>query len=214
MLTHSRARLVMAISVACVAGALATSAAGEPFARGSAAGPAMFEAGRTRAAAAHAGNMEPSDPRHQNVPSPDEVMSHFRAKGWSESKLSQIPATEIATSAANVEQEFTCPCGCPRQSIYDCNCRTAAELRGRVLDELARLGVSGFDLTTDDGRSGASSEILRVLASANGAAGLSAGSQSTSTFVFAMVALGLVFVVVVARRRSARRTVADSEPPA
>jgi len=198
----------MAVCAICAAGALAAPAAGAPAARGSSGGPAVFEASRAGGDVGHAGNMEPSDPHHQNVPSPEEVLSHFLANGWTKSTLSNIPAVEIASFAAKIEEAVICACGCPRQSIYDCNCRTAAELRGRVLDEMARLGRSAFDLTTEDGRSGASREILSALA--NEAGGVSGGGQNTSTLLFVMVLLGLVVVVVVARRRGARR----SDPPA
>jgi hypothetical protein len=191
--------------------ALAASAAGDPSGKASTGGPAVFEAARARGDAGHAGNMEPSDPHHQNPPSPEEMMNHFRAKGWSESKLSSIPAAEVATAAAKIEQDVVCSCGCPRQSIYDCNCRTAAELRGRVLDELARLGVSAFDLTTEDGRNGASREIVRALANDAGGAGSSGGGQNTITWIFVMVSLGIVVVVAV-RRRGTRSAADDRDP--
>jgi cytochrome c-type biogenesis protein CcmH/NrfF len=198
---------------ALVAGvlALAATAVGEPARTSDPGGPAVFEAARPRGDAGHAAHMDPSDPHHQNLPSPEEVMNHLRAKGWSESKLSSVPAAEVATAAAKIEQDVVCPCGCPRQSIYDCNCRTAAELRGRVLDELARLGVSAFDLTTEDGRAGASREILRVLASDAGGADPSGGGLTTVTWLFVIASLGIL-IVVVARRRRARSAAGDRDP--
>lgn len=211
MVAHSKGRLVIAVCAAWAIGMLGlASAAGDPPGKPSP-GPAVFEASRARGDAGHPG-MEPSDPHQQNLPSPEEVMNHFRAKGWNESRLSSIPATEIATLAANLEQEVVCSCGCPRQSIYDCNCRTAAELRGRVLDELARLGGSAFDLTTEDGRKAASREVARILTADGAGAGASGGGQSATTAVLVMVALGMVVAVIAVRRRGARTAAADRDP--
>jgi len=209
---HARRRLVIWVCAAYATGmlALAASAAGNPSGTATTGGPAVFDAVRARGDAGHAGTMEPSDPHYQNLPSPEEVMNHFRAKGWSESKLSSIPAAQVATAAAKIEQDLVCSCGCPRQSIYDCNCRTAAERRGRVLDELARLGVSAFDLTTEEGRDGASREILRALARDAGGADASGGGQHTIPWMVVVISLGLTVVVVV-RRRRARSAAADRD---
>jgi len=147
------------------------------------------------------------------MPSPDEVVNHFRAKGWSEASLSSIPSAEIAATAAGIEQDVICYCGCPRQSIYDCSCRTAAELRGRILDELARLGGSGFDLTTGGGRTAAAREVLRVLATELGDHVVQHDDKKdTFTWVFVM-ALVLGCVVIAVRRRGARRASGDHGLP-
>jgi len=209
---HSSGRLAIRVCAAYATGmlALSTSTAGDPSGKATTGGPAVFEAVRARGDAGHAGNMVPSDPHNQNLPSPEEVMNHLRAKGWSESKLSSIPAAQVATAAAQIEQDVVCACGCPRQSIYDCGCRTAAELRGRVLDELARLGASAFDLTTEDGRTGASREILHVLASDAGGAAPSGGGQNALPWMVVVASLGLTVVVVV-RRRRARSAATDRD---
>ena len=44
-------------------------------------------------------------------------------------------------------KELLCPCGCARQSILDCPCGTAAELRGKIMAMMA-----GADLSSEAGR--------------------------------------------------------------
>jgi cytochrome c-type biogenesis protein CcmF len=51
--------------------------------------------------------------------------------------------------------ELLCPCGCARQSILDCECQTAADLRRVVIDELATA-----DLSSDEGREKAYDGVL------------------------------------------------------
>jgi len=215
MRVHSGRRLLIGVCAAYATGmlTLAESTAGDPSGKATTGGPAVFEAARARGDAGHAGNMEPSDPHNQNLPSPEEVVKHLRAKGWSESKLSSLPAAQVATAAAKIEQDVVCSCGCPRQSIYDCNCRTAADLRGSVLDELARLGGSVFDLTSEDGRDGASREILRVLAGDSGGADASGGGQPAIRWVVVMGALALMVIVVVRRRRARSAAAGRDQSP-
>jgi cytochrome c-type biogenesis protein CcmF len=65
--------------------------------------------------------------------------------------------------AKKAMQEVICICGCPRESIYDCKCARAAELRGLVLQFLNQRDASGkpmFDLETSEGRDRAYDAVL------------------------------------------------------
>ncbi len=52
-------------------------------------------------------------------------------------------------------KELECPCGCARQSINDCDCATAAQLRAKVQAILA-----GADLSSDASRKAAYDQVL------------------------------------------------------
>src|SRR3569623_3294832 len=49
------------------------------------------------------------------------------------------PANDIEARAM---KEVACPCGCARQSIHDCDCATAAQLRAKVQGLLAGADMS------------------------------------------------------------------------
>ena len=63
-------------------------------------------------------------------------------------------------TADKAMRELICPCGCARQDIHSCDCKTAADLRGKVLGILA-----GFDLNTPDGKKQGYDKVLEVFVS-------------------------------------------------
>lgn len=154
-------------------------------------------------------HMDEPDPLHQNLPSTDEVRKHFAANGWSDSTLSSSFAADIANLAANIEDNIICPCGCSRQNIHDCTCRTAAELRGRILDELAQLGRSGFNLNSADGREQASDRIVRALDQELGSDFVLNNDNNGTTVVTGILfaILTMIFIVTRIRRRHVKRPV-------
>lgn len=154
---------------------------------------------------APASGMEDADPDQQNFPSPEEIRKHFIANGWTNDQLASIPLDEIASMASSSEQAITCPCGCPPQSVYDCTCKTAAMLRGRVIDSIASLGVSKFDLRTVDGRRGAARETMRVITGHDSNA-QPAGLSTAATC--AAIAFVIVAVIVLLRRLRHKRLAA------
>jgi cytochrome c-type biogenesis protein CcmH/NrfF len=51
----------------------------------------------------------------------------------------------IHPEARTAAEEIRCDCGCPPQSVWDCNCGRAAELRG-LMDDEAQGGRSGEEI--------------------------------------------------------------------
>jgi len=75
------------------------------------------------------------------------------------------PAMNRPTNATEERamKELLCVCGCPRESIFDCKCGTAAQLRKLIMDYLGQVNAQGqplFDLTSDHGREQAYDAVL------------------------------------------------------
>ena len=72
------------------------------------------------------------------------------------------PSNDTQTRAM---KEVLCPCGCARQSVLDCECASAADLRGVVMGMLANA-----DLSTEAGRTQAYDTVLAKFKQDYGAA--------------------------------------------
>ena len=110
-------------------------------------------------------------------------------------------------TAAKAMKELLCVCGCARQSIFDCDCATAAKLRQSVMDQLATL-----DMTTDDKRANAYDAVLaRFVAEYKGEQVLST-PKSKASWLLPVLAIGggLGLLVVVGRRwvKTGEKTIA------
>jgi cytochrome c-type biogenesis protein CcmH/NrfF len=86
---------------------------------------------------------------------------------------------------ARAMNELLCPCGCSRQSILDCPCGTAADLRGKVIGMMANA-----DLSSQAGRDHAYDSVLAVFKADYGEAVWSTPRSSTSWLFPALAALG------------------------
>jgi cytochrome c-type biogenesis protein CcmH/NrfF len=109
-------------------------------------------------------------------------------------------------------RELLCPCGCARQSILDCECGTAADLRGKVMAMMA-----GADLSSEAGRSHAYDAVLASFKHDYGESVFST-PRSDATWLFPALAalggLGLLFIVGrrFVARSSAAAAAATSKP--
>jgi cytochrome c-type biogenesis protein CcmF len=104
------------------------------------------------------------------------------------------PNNDVETRAM---KEVLCPCGCARQSIFECDCQTAARLRQHVIDMLA-----GADLKTDESRHKAYDAVLAAFVHEYGGEQVLATPHSSSTWLFpAIAAVGGLGVLFVAGRK-------------
>jgi cytochrome c-type biogenesis protein CcmF len=95
---------------------------------------------------------------------------------------------------ARAMKELLCICSCARQSIFDCECQTAANLRQDVMDILA-----GFDMTTDAGKKAGYDAVLGWFVKHYNGEQVLATPKSNASWLFPSLAvaggLGLLFVV-------------------
>jgi cytochrome c-type biogenesis protein CcmH/NrfF len=112
------------------------------------------------------------------------------------------PSNDTQARAMN---ELLCPCGCSRQSILDCPCGTAADLRGKVMAMMA-----GADLTNDAGRQRAYDAVLASFKHDYGEAVFSTPHSSTSWLFPALAALGGLGLLLVVGRRFVARSSASA----
>ena len=105
--------------------------------------------------------------------------------------------------------ELLCPCGCARQSILDCPCGTAADLRGKVMALMA-----GADLSSPTGRDRAYNSVLAAFKAEYGESVWST-PRSSAPWLFPMLAAvgGLGLLYVVGRRFVARSAATASAAP-
>ena len=107
--------------------------------------------------------------------------------GWAAMNRPDTPTADKAM------RELICPCGCVRQDIHQCDCKTAADLRAKVLGILA-----AYDLNTEQGRKEGYDKVLAVFVSEYGEMVL-ATPKSKFPWLFpslaAVGALGLLLVV-------------------
>jgi cytochrome c-type biogenesis protein CcmF len=109
------------------------------------------------------------------------------------------PNSDVAERAM---KELICPCGgCTRLNLFDCDCATAAQLRGKVLEMLA-----GADLSTDESKKKAYDEVLAAFVKEYG--GEQVLSTPHSQFPWLLPALaaagGLSLLIVVGKRWTKR----------
>jgi cytochrome c-type biogenesis protein CcmF len=104
-------------------------------------------------------------------------------------------------------KELLCPCGCARQSILECDCGTAARLRGKVQAILADA-----DLKSDAGKSRAYDSVLAAFTQEYGNDVLATPKSSASWLAPTIVVIGAAGVLGILGRRWIRR--AKTEGPA
>jgi len=105
-------------------------------------------------------------------------------------------------TAKKAMQELICICGCPRESIFDCKCGTAAKLRLSIMEFLDQRDQSGkpkFDLSTSEGREQAYDAVLADYITQYGGEHVLLTPRSKVTWILPSLAivggLGLLFVV-------------------
>ena len=123
--------------------------------------------------------------------------------GWA---AQNRPPDEVSKKAM---QELICPCGCARQDIFDCDCATAAQLRGKVIALIHSTDETGkplFDLTTEAGRQKAYDTVLAGFVKEYGGEQILATPRSQFSWALPLVAAvgGLTLLFVVGRRWVAR----------
>jgi len=134
--------------------------------------------------------------------------------GWA---AQNRPPDEVSKKAM---QELVCPCGCARQDIFDCDCATAAQLRGKVIAMLHSTDASGkplFDLTTDAGRQKAYDSVLASFVKEYGGEQILATPRNKFSWLFPSLAVagGLSLLIVAGRRWiKGGRTAAAAAAPA
>jgi cytochrome c-type biogenesis protein CcmF len=97
---------------------------------------------------------------------------------------------------ARAMKEVMCPCGCARQSIHDCDCATAAQLRAKVQGLLA-----GTDLSNDAARTKAYDSVLAVFTSEYGQKVLLTPKSDVSWLFPSLAAVGALGLLGFAGRR-------------
>jgi len=97
---------------------------------------------------------------------------------------------------AKAMKEVLCPCGCARQSIHDCDCQTAAQLRAKVQGILA-----GVDLSNDANRKAAYDKVLASFIADYGQKVLATPKSDMSWLFPSIAAIGALGLLVVAGRR-------------
>jgi cytochrome c-type biogenesis protein CcmH/NrfF len=113
-------------------------------------------------------------------------------------------------TAEKAMKEVLCVCGCPRESIFDCKCQTAAKLREQVMEEINKVdsatGKKRFDLSTDEGRQNAYNFVLAGFVKEYGGEQVLNTPRSSFSWLFPTLAAigGLTMLVVVGRRWIAR----------
>lgn len=106
---------------------------------------------------------------------------------------------------AKAMKELLCVCGCPREAIYDCKCKSAATLREQIMAFLKEVdpatGKPKWDLSTDAGRTKAYEAVLAFYSEKYGEQFL-ATPRSKFSWLFPSLAVvgGLALLAVVGRR--------------
>jgi len=102
-------------------------------------------------------------------------------------------------------KELLCVCGCPRESIFDCKCGTAAQLRREIMDYLGQVNEKGqpvFDLKTQPGRDAAYDAVLEYFVKAYGGEQVLATPRTKFSWLLPSLAvIGSLGLLVVAGRR-------------
>lgn len=109
-------------------------------------------------------------------------------------------------------KELLCPCGCARQSIHDCDCKTAADLRESVQSILA-----DYDLSDGKQRQAGYDKVLGYFVKEYGERVLANPTSKVSWLLPSLAIVGgLGLILVVGRRwvgnKSAAKVVAVTKP--
>jgi cytochrome c-type biogenesis protein CcmH/NrfF len=102
-------------------------------------------------------------------------------------------------------KELLCVCGCHRESVFDCKCSTAAQLRRQVMDVLGQVNQKGlplFDLKTAAGRDAAYESVLEFFVKTYGGEQVLATPRTQFSWLLPSLAVigGLGLLVVAGRR--------------
>jgi len=102
-------------------------------------------------------------------------------------------------------KELLCVCGCARESVFECKCGTAAQLRRQVMDYLGQVNTKGqptFDLKTQAGRDLAYEAVLDSFVKTYGGEQVLATPRTKASWLFPSLAVvgGLGLLVVAGRR--------------
>ncbi len=101
-------------------------------------------------------------------------------------------------------KELICPCGCARQDIHNCDCESAARLRGKVENILA-----AYDLTNAKGKSEGYQAVLDVFVKEYGEKVLATPKSKFPWLLPSIAAVGALGLLIVAGRRWVRKGKAD-----
>ncbi len=118
---------------------------------------------------------------------------------------------------AKAMKELICPCGCKRESIFDCKCAPASDLRGwvqKLVNERDGTGQAKFDLATDAGRSAAYDHALDSYVERYGEGALATPRSSFSWLLPSLAVIGGLGLLGVAGRRWVKRGRAAAAAPA
>ena len=97
---------------------------------------------------------------------------------------------------AHAMKQLLCPCGCARQSIFECDCATAAKLRAKV-----QAIMEGAKLDSDAGRDAAYKNVLAVFQSEYGEDVLASPKSKASWLApILVVGAGLGLLGILGRR--------------
>ena len=106
-------------------------------------------------------------------------------------------------------RELLCVCGCARESVFDCKCASAAQLRQQVKDVLAKVDGRGkpvFDLATPAGRDVAYEAVLDEFVKVYGGEQVLATPRTKFSWLLPSLAvLGGLGLLVAAGRRWVHR---------
>jgi cytochrome c-type biogenesis protein CcmF len=106
-------------------------------------------------------------------------------------------------------RELLCICGCARESVFDCKCGTAAQLRKQVMDFLGQVDTRGkpqFDLATQGGRDVAYEAVLEYFVKSYGGEQVLATPRTQFSWLLpSLAAIGGLGLLVVAGRRWVNR---------
>ncbi|MBC7978849.1 MAG: cytochrome c biogenesis protein CcsA [Myxococcales bacterium] len=102
-------------------------------------------------------------------------------------------------------RELLCVCGCKRESIFECKCATAAQLRKQITDYLGQVNAQGqpvFDLQSENGRTMAYDAVLDFFVKTYDGEQVLATPRTKFSWLFPSLAVvgGLGLLVVAGRR--------------
>jgi cytochrome c-type biogenesis protein CcmH/NrfF len=107
-------------------------------------------------------------------------------------------------TAEKAMKELICPCGCARQDIHNCDCESAARLRGKVENILA-----AYDLSTANGKSEGYQAVLDVFVKEYGEKVLATPKSKFPWLLPSVAAVGALGLLFFAGRRWIAKGKAD-----
>jgi cytochrome c-type biogenesis protein CcmH/NrfF len=102
-------------------------------------------------------------------------------------------------------RELLCVCGCARESVFDCKCGSAAQLRKQVMDYIGQVDDKGqrvFNMKTDAGREAAYAAVLEYFVKTYGGEQVLSTPRTRMSWILPSVAVvgGLGLLLVAGRR--------------